>query len=91
MSVVHFRRRLFRDKESQRRHSDYTGVHIDFYDRLQDGLDRSFIQNRTPHRLGTVRMGKIGHSRPRKNQKQRDHEGYEEDATTMFHTHTHMP
>jgi len=89
MNGVHFRGRLFCGKENEGRYTWYKRIYINLYNGLQYGLDGCFIQNRTPHRLGLVRTGKIGYSHPHKNQKKRDHEGYDADVSTMFHTHTH--
>ena len=42
MNGVYFRGMLFFGKKNESRKTCYTGVHINFYDRLQYGLDGCF-------------------------------------------------
>lgn len=66
------------------------GVYIDLYNRINYCMRRSFIQNRTPHRLWFMRAGKVGHPHSHTDQKQWDQECYESNVSTMFFKQIHF-
>jgi len=70
MNGEYFREKVFRGKENKKsmRICNY-GIYVDLYDRLEYGLDRSFIQDRPPHRLWPMRPGKVRNPHSHKNKK----------------------
>jgi hypothetical protein len=74
---------LCRGKEDKGWFTGRDWVGIGLYDGLQRGSGGVFVQDRTPQWLGLVLTGKVGHLHSRADQKCRDDEGYEANASTM--------